>query len=52
MKTILIENVSRRSFLAGAAATGGLALAAQFVPFGALADFPVGRTRTFLQKRL
>jgi isoquinoline 1-oxidoreductase beta subunit len=38
MKTILIENVSRRSFLAGAAATGGLALTAQFVPSSALAQ--------------
>jgi GNAT superfamily N-acetyltransferase len=25
---------------------------AGYVPFGALEDFPVGRTRTFLQKRL
>ena len=32
MKTVIIENVSRRHFLAGAAATGGLVLAAQVLP--------------------
>jgi isoquinoline 1-oxidoreductase beta subunit len=38
MKTVIIENVSRRHFLAGAAATGGLVLAAQIVPLRALAQ--------------
>jgi isoquinoline 1-oxidoreductase subunit beta len=32
MNTVIIENVSRRHFLAGAAATGGLVLAAQVLP--------------------
>jgi isoquinoline 1-oxidoreductase beta subunit len=35
MTQILIENVSRRSFLAGAAATGGLVLAARILPASA-----------------
>jgi len=38
MKTVIIENVSRRGFLAGVAATGGLVLAAQIVPLRALAQ--------------
>jgi isoquinoline 1-oxidoreductase beta subunit len=38
MKTVIIENVSRRRFLAGVAATGGLVLSAQVLPLrGALA---------------
>lgn len=37
-RTIAIENVSRRHFLAGTASVGGLALAAQLVPLGAFAQ--------------
>lgn len=38
MQTVIIENVSRRRFLAGVAATGGLVLAAQIVPLRAVAQ--------------
>ncbi len=39
-RTLRLENVSRRHFLAGTASVGGLALAAQFVPIGAFAQDP------------
>jgi isoquinoline 1-oxidoreductase beta subunit len=38
MTRIIIENVSRRSFLSGAASVGGLALAAHVLPLPALAQ--------------
>jgi isoquinoline 1-oxidoreductase subunit beta len=42
-RTLVIENVSRRGFLRGAAATGGLVVAAQLLPTKALA-YPTGAT--------
>ena len=42
-RTLVIENVSRRGFLRGAAATGGLVVAAQLLPTTALA-YPTGAT--------
>jgi isoquinoline 1-oxidoreductase beta subunit len=40
-RTLVIENVSRRGFLRGAAATGGFVIAAQLLPTTALA-YPTG----------
>jgi len=42
-RRLVIENVSRRGFLRGAAATGGLVVAAQLLPTKALA-YPTGAT--------
>jgi isoquinoline 1-oxidoreductase beta subunit len=42
-RSLVIENVSRRGFLRGAAATGGLVIAAQLLPTKALA-YPTGAT--------
>jgi isoquinoline 1-oxidoreductase subunit beta len=42
-RILVIENVSRRGFLRGAAATGGLVIAAQLLPTKALA-YPTGAT--------
>lgn len=42
-RAIVIENVSRRGFLRGAAATGGLVIAAQLLPAKAFA-YPTGAT--------
>ena len=42
-RAIVIENVSRRGFLRGAAATGGLVIAAQLLPTKAFA-YPTGAT--------
>jgi isoquinoline 1-oxidoreductase subunit beta len=41
-RSLVIENVSRRGFLRGAAATGGLVVAAQLLPVKALAAYPTG----------
>ena len=38
----IIENVSRRNLLKGIVATGGLVIAAQFVPRTALAEYKTG----------